>query len=76
MTFTVVGYDPRGDDKHGLALATIRDGRTVSLCTQTLKTVEKGMDRLLRVTTSKGLVSSETEQSKWTWRVEGSPALV
>lgn len=47
MARTVVGYDPGGDGKHGLALATIRDGRTVSLCTQTLNTVEEVMDRLL-----------------------------
>lgn len=46
MAFTVVGYDPGGDGKHGLGLATIRDGRTVSLRTQTLETVEKVMDRL------------------------------
>ena len=41
MTGTVVGYDPGGNCKHGLAQATVRDGRIVSVNTETLPNVEK-----------------------------------
>ena len=41
MTGTVVGYDPGGNDKHGLALAKVEDGEIVSVTTKTLGTVEK-----------------------------------
>ena len=40
MTGTVVGYDPGGNCKHGLARATVRDGDIVCVTTETLPTVE------------------------------------
>ena len=39
MTGTVVGYDPGGNCKHGLARATVRDGDIVCVTTKTLRTV-------------------------------------
>ncbi len=41
MTGTVVGYDPGGNCKHGLAWATVRHGRIVSVTTETLANVEE-----------------------------------
>ena len=40
MTGTVVGYDPGGNGKHGLALATVRKGKIDRLITKTCGTVE------------------------------------
>ena len=41
MAGTVVGYDPGGDRKHGLAWATVRDRNIVNVTTKTLRNVEE-----------------------------------
>jgi hypothetical protein len=33
----IAGYDPGGNDRHGLALAEVKEGRCVDLNTRTLK---------------------------------------
>lgn len=40
MNGTVIGYDPGGNDAHGVARATIRDGRVHELATETHSVVE------------------------------------
>jgi len=55
ITGTVVGYDPGGDCKHGLARATVRDGSLVSVCTETLRTVEDVVASVLKIETLLGL---------------------
>ena len=40
MTGTVVGYDPGGNGKHGLAWATVEDGHVVSVATHTHTSAE------------------------------------
>ena len=45
MTGTVVGYDPGGNCKHGLAWAMVRHGRIVSVTTETLANVEECLRR-------------------------------
>ena len=47
MTGTVVGYDPGGNCKHGLARATVRDGDIVCVTTKTLSTVEDVVESIL-----------------------------
>ena len=39
MTGTVIGYDPGGNRKHGVARATVRDGDIVNVTTKTLSDV-------------------------------------
>ena len=36
MTGTLIGYDPGGQDNHGLALADVRDGHVVTVTTERL----------------------------------------
>ena len=55
MTGTVVGYDPGGNCKHGLARATVRDGDIVSVTTETLPTVEDVVASILDIETPLGL---------------------
>lgn len=55
MTGTVVGYDPGGNGDHGLAQATVRDGSIVSVCTETLGTLEDVVASVLRIETLLGL---------------------
>ena len=49
MTGTVVGYDPGGNCKHGLARATVRDGDIVCVTTKTLPTVEDVVASILDI---------------------------
>ena len=49
MTGTVVGYDPGGNCKHGLARATVRDGDIVCVTTETLPTVEDVVASILDI---------------------------
>jgi len=49
MTGTVVGYDPGGNDAHGLAWATVRDGRIDSVTTKTRANVEDVLALILKV---------------------------
>ena len=55
MTGTVVGYDPGGNCKHGLARATVRDGDIVCVTTETLPTVEDVVASILDNETPLGL---------------------
>ena len=55
MTGTVVGYDPGGNRKHGLAQATVRDGDIVSVTTKTLHHVEDVVASILEIETPLGL---------------------
>ena len=55
MTGTVVGYDPGGNCKHGLARATVRDGRIVNVTTGTLRTAEDVVASVLEIETLLGL---------------------
>ena len=55
MTGTVVGYDPGGNWKHGLARATVRDGDIVSVTTETLRHVEDVVASILDIETPLGL---------------------
>lgn len=41
MTGTVMGYDPGGNDKHGVAFARVRDGSIVDVVTRTCRFVEE-----------------------------------
>jgi len=45
----IAGYDPGGNDNHGLALLTIRDGKATALVTETLRTAEDVIAQLARV---------------------------
>ena len=40
MTGIVIGYDPGGNGKHGVARATLRDGDILSVTTTTCNVVE------------------------------------
>ena len=40
MTGSVIGYDPGGNDKHGVARATVRDGRILDVTTETCRDLE------------------------------------
>lgn len=42
----IVGYDPGGNDSHGLAELHFREGKVTSLSTRTLRTVESVMERV------------------------------
>ena len=55
MTGTVIGYDPGGDCKHGLARATVRDGDIVSVTTKTLRNVEDVVASILDIETPLGV---------------------
>ncbi len=55
LTGTVVGYDPGGNGKHGLAQATVRDGSLINVTTETLRTVEEVVASILRIDTPLGL---------------------
>lgn len=55
MTGTVIGYDPGGDRKHGLAWATIEDGNIVNVNTKTLRNVEEVVESIFDVETPLGL---------------------
>ncbi|MDE2676547.1 MAG: hypothetical protein OXI76_01430 [Gemmatimonadota bacterium] len=55
MTGTVVGYDPGGNGKHGLAWATVRDGRIDSVTTKTLGNVEEVLASIRKIGTLLGL---------------------
>ena len=55
VTGTVVGYDPGGNGDHGLSQATVRDGSVVSVCTDTLGTLEAVVASVLKIETLLGL---------------------
>ncbi len=55
MTGMVIGYDPGGDGKHGLARATVRDGNIVDVTTKTVDTVEDAVASILNIETLLGL---------------------
>ena len=55
MTGTVVGYDPGGNCKHGLAQALVRDGEIVSVTTKTLSHAEDVVTSILDFETPLGL---------------------
>ena len=55
MTGTVIGYDPGGNRKHGLARATVRDGNIVNVTTETLCAVEDVVASILNIETPLGL---------------------
>lgn len=55
MTGTVIGYDPGGDGKHGLARATVRAGNIVDCATETVDTVEKVVASILSTAILLGL---------------------
>ena len=55
MTGTVVGYDPGGNCKHGLARATVRDGDIVCVTTETLPTVEDVVASIRDIKTPLGI---------------------
>jgi hypothetical protein len=42
----IVGYDPGGNDSHGLAERHFHDGKVTSLSMRTLRTVERVMERV------------------------------
>jgi hypothetical protein len=42
----IVGYDPGGNDSHGLAELHFRDDKVMSISTKTLRTVESVMERI------------------------------
>ena len=48
-TGTVIGYDPGGDGKHGLARATVRGGSIVNVATKTVETVEDVVASILTI---------------------------
>ena len=49
MTGTVVGYDPGGNDDHGLATAEVQDGRIDRVTTKTLANVEEVLASIPKV---------------------------
>ena len=55
MTGTVVGYDPGGNCKHGLAQAMVRDGAIVSVATKTHRHAEDVVASILGIETPLGL---------------------
>ena len=55
MTGTVVGYDPGGNCKHGLARATVRDGDIVCVTTKTLRTVADVLASIRDIKTPLGI---------------------
>lgn len=55
MTGTVVGYDPGGDRKHGLARATVRGGDIITVTTKTLRRVEDVIASILSIETLLGV---------------------
>lgn len=55
MTDTVVGYDPGGNGRHGLAQATLRGGDIVSVTTKTVTNVEDVVASLLKIEEPLGL---------------------
>ena len=55
MTGTVVGYDPGGNRKHGLALATVQDGNIVNVTTKTLRNVEEVVSSIFDIEIPLGL---------------------
>ena len=55
ITGTVIGYDPGGDGKHGLARATVRDGSIVDVATKTVETVEDVVASILSTETLLGI---------------------
>ena len=55
MTGTLVGYDPGGNGKHGLARATLQDGSIVSVTTETLRYVEDVVASILDIEAPLGL---------------------
>lgn len=54
-TGTVVGYDPGGNGKHGLAWATVRDGRIDSVTTKTLGNVDGVLAAIREIGTPLGI---------------------
>lgn len=55
MTGTLVGYDPGGNGKHGVARATVRGGEIVKVTTETLDDVEDVIASILDIRTPLGL---------------------
>lgn len=55
MTGTLIGYDPGGNNKHGVARATVRDGAIVKVTTETLSDVEDVIASVLGDRTPVGL---------------------
>ena len=55
MSGTVVGYDPGGNRKHGLAWATVQDGHVANVTTKTLRNVENVVASVLDIETLLGL---------------------
>ena len=55
MTGTIVGYDPGGNGKHGVARATVRDGEIVKVTTETLGDVEDVIASVLDLGTPLGV---------------------
>lgn len=49
MTGTVIGYDPGGNGKHGVARAKVEDGRIVCVITETLNTVEEVLGSICKI---------------------------